>query len=154
MALHSGWLNKRSRLQRCDSPSKPFPLLLIQQDVSPPVRATVHQPSPRGLDMLRPPSNYHVFSFSLPSSRASRSFRDLSLENILLDNNGLAKIIDFGMALKVGQPHGVFSGSRSTIPPTGACGKTSYMAPEVARTDQPYDGFAVDIWACGAVLFM
>ena len=78
----------------------------------------------------------------------------MSLENILLDKDGRAKLIDFGMALMVGQPHGVSAGGRSSIPPTGPCGKRSYMAPEVAMGDRPYDGFAVDVWACGIILFM
>ena len=72
----------------------------------------------------------------------------MSAENILLDDKGRAKIIDFGMALMMGPP-GV-----SSILPTGPCGKRNYMAPEVAKSDRAYDGFAVDVWACGIILFM
>lgn len=99
----------------------------------------------------------------------------MSLENILLDGEGRTKIIDFGMALMVDQPQrhrgsvetlaaaggdgggggGMDnSGSRRSISPTGPCGKKHYMAPEVAMNDRAFDGFAVDVWACGVILFM
>lgn len=78
----------------------------------------------------------------------------MSTENILLDDNERAKIIDFGMALMMARLPGVSTCDESSIPPTGPCGKRRYMAPEVARSDRPYDGFAVDVWACGVILFM
>lgn len=99
----------------------------------------------------------------------------MSLENILLTEHGEVKIIDFGMVLRFGQPQGQSrvgeggeegdfdndgrsggsnsSGARS-ISPTGPFGKKHYMAPEVARNDQDYDGFAVDVWAIGIIMFM
>ena len=85
-------------------------------------------------------------SIDSPLLQTRHPSRDMSLENILLDNNGRAKIIDFGMA-RAGNP----------VPPTGPCGKMCYMAPEVvmsATSNRAYDGFKVDVWACGIVLFM
>ena len=93
----------------------------------------------------------HDFSFfptpvhSSPFLQIRHLFRDMSLENILLDYYGRAKIIDFGMA-RTGY----------AVPPTGPCGKRRYMAPEVAMnaiSNRAYDGFKVDVWACGIVLF-
>ena len=91
-------------------------------------------------------------SIGSPLLQTRHPFRDMSLENILLDNNGRAKIIDFGMA-RAGPPHG----GQMNVPPTGPCGRRRYMAPEVAMSamsNRAYDGFKVDVWACGIVLFM
>lgn len=68
--------------------------------------------------------------------------RDLKLENILVDNNGLVKIVDFGLSnfMKDGQ----FL--------TTSCGSLQYAAPEVVN-GQVYSGNEVDIWSCGVILF-
>lgn len=102
----------------------------------------------------------------------------MSLENILLDDGGRVKIIDFGMALRLQQPpgqgqgggggagafhgaggHGAGGGAGDrgggrSISPTGPFGKKHYMPPEVAMNEQEYDGFSVDVWACGVIMFM
>mmetsp|Transcript_10239 Transcript_10239/g.23274 ORF Transcript_10239/g.23274 Transcript_10239/m.23274 type:complete len:219 (+) Transcript_10239:3-659(+) len=44
--------------------------------------------------------------------------------------------------------------SRSLIKPQGRCGKFIYMSPEIYRDEEPFDGFAVDMWAAGVILFM
>lgn len=98
--------------------------------------------------------------------------RDLSLENILLTEHGQAKIIDFGMALRFGHARGggrgasaggAFSGGAAaagggtdarSISPTGPFGKKHYMPPEVALNENEYDGYMVDVWACGVIMFM
>jgi len=68
--------------------------------------------------------------------------RDVKLENLLLDEQGTVKIIDFGF---------------STIVPPGKklkifCGTPSYMAPEIVARKE-YAGFCADIWAMGVLLY-
>ncbi|OXB72118.1 UNVERIFIED_CONTAM: hypothetical protein H355_015354, partial [Colinus virginianus] len=68
--------------------------------------------------------------------------RDLKLENILLDNKGRAKLIDFGFASIM--KDGVLCRMR--------CGTPSYMPPEILMKKE-YDGSAADIWSLGVVLY-
>mmetsp|Transcript_34955 Transcript_34955/g.37851 ORF Transcript_34955/g.37851 Transcript_34955/m.37851 type:complete len:542 (+) Transcript_34955:71-1696(+) len=131
--------------------------------------------------------------------------RDMSLENLLVHNDG-ALIIDMGMCLLVpyceedpislavsfdnmkmnGGQQGIVpvvtsannqqidtclpqqqqsslskhpvcgpekTQRRSLIKPQGTCGKWIYMSPEIYRNDS-FDGFAVDMWAAGVILFL
>jgi len=68
--------------------------------------------------------------------------RDIKLENILLDEFGTIKIIDFGFA--------------TVVPPSkqlkAFCGTPSYMAPEIVSRKE-YIASAPDIWALGVLLF-
>ena len=68
--------------------------------------------------------------------------RDVKLENILLDDAGTVRLIDFGLC-------GYYvAGKRLRC----HCGSPSYAAPEiVARQD--YLGPPVDVWSLGVVLF-
>jgi len=43
---------------------------------------------------------------------------------------------------------------RSLIPPQGTCGKWIYMSPEIYKNREPFDGYAVDMWAAGVILFL
>ena len=43
---------------------------------------------------------------------------------------------------------------RYPIRPQGTCGKWIYMSPEIYRNKEPFDGFAVDMWAAGVILFL
>lgn len=79
------------------------------------------------------------------------SHRDLSLENLLLLDNGGLGIIDFGMALQVPRDR---EGRPGLLSPQGSCGKANYMSPEILLNERAFDGFKVDIWACGIILFM
>merc|ERR1719171_1687055 len=68
--------------------------------------------------------------------------RDVKLENLLMDEQGTVKIIDFGF---------------STIIPPGKklkifCGTPSYMAPEIVARKE-YSGMCADIWAMGVLLY-
>jgi serine/threonine protein kinase len=43
---------------------------------------------------------------------------------------------------------------RQLISPQGTCGKWIYMSPEVFQNADAFDGFAVDMWAAGVILFL
>lgn len=69
-------------------------------------------------------------------------YRDLKLENLLLDANGHVKITDFGLVKEdIG-----YNGTTSTF-----CGTPEYLAPEVLE-EENY-GRSVDWWAMGVVLY-
>jgi serine/threonine protein kinase len=80
--------------------------------------------------------------------------RDIKLENVLLDDNGVVKVIDFGLAhVYPVSSEGVVDRSQ---PLFDACGSRSYAAPEVMAAVRPhrgYDGFAADVWSLGVSLF-
>jgi len=81
--------------------------------------------------------------------RAGLTHKDISLENIMV-NGGMTVIIDMGMCLRI-----PFSddGQRRLIRKGHRCGKMIYIAPEVFDL-QPFDGYAVDMWAVGVCLFV
>lgn len=68
--------------------------------------------------------------------------RDMKLENVLLDNRGHIKLIDFGFS-KFADQGQVFK---------TPCGSPAYAAPEVMGGSS-YDGKAADMWSCGVLLF-
>ena len=69
---------------------------------------------------------------------------DLSLENIMLDNNYNVKIIDFGLARR--SKSFEFSGVY------GGIGKVLYMSPELL-CGKKFNGIKCDIWSMGVILF-
>ena len=68
--------------------------------------------------------------------------RDLKPENLLLTNNNILKIIDFGLSHE-------FNGIELL---KTKCGSPSYAAPEIICCPY-YDGFKTDIWCCGIILY-
>lgn len=68
--------------------------------------------------------------------------RDIKLDNILLAWNGEVKICDFGVSKVV----------RKGEIMTEQCGTPAYIAPEIL-IDKGYEGFSVDIWSAGVVLY-
>ena len=69
-------------------------------------------------------------------------YRDLKLENLLLDHRGNIKITDFGLCKEEIN----FGDSTTTF-----CGTPEYLAPEVLE-DNDY-GRAVDWWGVGVVMY-
>ncbi|KAI9120394.1 hypothetical protein K1719_007427 [Acacia pycnantha] len=72
--------------------------------------------------------------------------RDLKLENLLLDENGVLKVSDFGLSA-LGESR-KSDGLLHTL-----CGTPSYVAPEVINK-KGYDGAKTDTWSCGVILFV
>ena len=70
------------------------------------------------------------------------SHRDLKPENLLLAENKILKIIDFGLSHE-------FEGDELL---KTKCGSPSYAAPEIICCPY-YDGFKVDVWCCGIILY-
>ena len=68
--------------------------------------------------------------------------RDLKPENLLLCQNKVIKIIDFGLS-------NYFDGRTNLVTP---CGSPCYASPEMV-SGETYDGFMIDIWATGIILF-
>ena len=67
--------------------------------------------------------------------------RDLKLDNILLDERGFIKVIDFGLAIQMEK-------SKMVIEKVGT---PQYMAPEIYMDE--IQSLAVDWWAVGIVAF-
>ena len=73
--------------------------------------------------------------------------RDLKPENILIsrkNNKNILKIIDFGLSHEYDEFNGELLKTK--------CGSPSYAAPELIK-GIPYNGFKIDVWCCGIILY-
>ena len=68
--------------------------------------------------------------------------RDIKLDNILIDLDNNIKICDFGVSKKINKGDLMLE----------QCGTPAYIAPEILL-NQGYEGFGVDIWSAGVVLY-
>ncbi|MGB9256163.1 MAG: serine/threonine-protein kinase, partial [Candidatus Korobacteraceae bacterium] len=78
--------------------------------------------------------------------------RDLKSANILITPEGLAKVLDFGLARRVGgEAYQGDTRSFVTKQDTSVSGTLSYMAPEILRGEAA--DYRTDLWALGVVLY-
>uniref|UniRef100_A0A668AS75 Ribosomal protein S6 kinase n=1 Tax=Myripristis murdjan TaxID=586833 RepID=A0A668AS75_9TELE len=70
-------------------------------------------------------------------------YRDLKLENILLDSNGHVVLTDFGLSKEFDQVERAFS----------VCGTIEYMAPEIVEGGESGHDKAVDWWSLGVLMY-
>jgi serine/threonine protein kinase len=79
--------------------------------------------------------------------------RDLKTANIVITSDGLAKVLDFGLAKQLGG--GLFEGPTRSLASledvSSVSGTLPYMAPETLR-GEPAD-YRSDLWALGVVLY-
>lgn len=72
--------------------------------------------------------------------------RDLKPSNVLIDKSGRARIIDFGLAIRLADGSGLTTTN-------AVVGTPNYMAPERATADLDKVGVRSDIYSLGAILY-
>lgn len=70
-----------------------------------------------------------------------------TFNNMNMNGSNTLKVSGQGYISGKGRP-------RYLIRPQGTCGKWIYMSPEIYKNSEPFDGFAVDMWAAGVILFL
>ena len=82
----------------------------------------------------------------------------------MIINENRSLVIDFGMSLLVPYASSEcdgndvtdvarMNGCRRLMTPQGQLGKRRYMSPEIWRNQDDFDGFSIDIWTAGMILF-
>src|SRR5438034_444838 len=79
--------------------------------------------------------------------------RDVKTANIVVTPDGLAKVLDFGLARRVGSE--VFEGATRSLETmhsaSSVSGTVPYMPPEVLRGDAA--DYRSDLWALGVIIY-
>uniref|UniRef100_A0AAZ3NMQ1 Ribosomal protein S6 kinase n=1 Tax=Oncorhynchus tshawytscha TaxID=74940 RepID=A0AAZ3NMQ1_ONCTS len=70
-------------------------------------------------------------------------YRDLKLENILMDSSGHIVLTDFGLSKEFDELERTYS----------VCGTIEYMAPEIAEGGEAGHDMAVDWWSLGVLMY-
>jgi 5'-AMP-activated protein kinase catalytic alpha subunit len=73
--------------------------------------------------------------------------RDIKIDNILLNDQKIAKLTDFGFAKEVWDEK-----KHKVMMSETFCGTEPYYSPQIV-TRKPYNPFCADVWAMGVVLF-
>ncbi|MFC9331124.1 Stk1 family PASTA domain-containing Ser/Thr kinase [Kitasatospora sp. NPDC057015] len=97
------------------------------------------------LDILEP-----VLAALGSAHRAGLVHRDVKPENVLITDDGLVKVADFGLVRLLNGTDGAVTAT--TTPTAGVLGTVAYLAPEQIRPGTPTDQ-RVDVYAAGIVLY-
>ncbi|MGW4380893.1 Stk1 family PASTA domain-containing Ser/Thr kinase [Kitasatospora sp. NPDC004531] len=96
------------------------------------------------LDVLEP-----VLAALGAAHRAGLVHRDVKPENVLITDNGLVKVADFGLVRVMGAAE---ANTTAATEPGQLMGTVSYLAPEQISQDAPTDQ-RVDVYAAGILLY-
>ncbi|MEV8093555.1 Stk1 family PASTA domain-containing Ser/Thr kinase [Kitasatospora sp. NPDC085879] len=99
------------------------------------------------LDILEP-----VLAALGAAHRAGLVHRDVKPENVLITDNGMVKVADFGLVRLLTGTEGAGEAVTSTTSTGTVLGTVSYLAPEQIRQDGPTDQ-RVDVYAAGILLY-
>lgn len=83
------------------------------------------------------------------ASSLTQSFDDMSLAGESMNGDSFGATISDDSRFLSGRKQ-----ARHLLTPQGTCGKWIYMSPEIYKNAEPFDGFAVDMWAAGVILFL
>jgi serine/threonine protein kinase len=94
----------------------------------------------------------------LPTGPASQPYQypqlTVSMQNMSMTNGHPSLLSSAALAPSYSPVPSGRMRPRALIRPQGTCGKWIYMSPEIYRDREPFDGYAVDVWAAGVILFL